>query len=981
VRAARAALVFALAACGESARDPSAPARSSEVATPTPSSSGAASPPAPVVPVVCDGGDVDVDGACVHLPDGVNAAMLRSSGRLGFWNAWSTIVPLPAATAQKIRDAGGDLAPAGGAKSAKPTCPRDGWVGGASGDRAKHDRLAAHAVVAIASRDVEADLWGSVSGDLEVWIGGREAARYATVPGGDGRPLPDEAAVRVRIPRGVTPIVALHRRSEERPGGFMIRLRDPSGAPVRGLRLVQPWEGSRCDDGDLLDLRGEFAPEIGPAGEPTASLQLRPSFEGLAPATSRDLVLKATARGGKNEVGRATSSALAGAALRDGSARAALDLPVPKKGEGVIEVAIDGGPRPSLQLKTKSYPRDVHARIAKLLAPSLRERAPAAAVASFEQHVRVLARAAMAPERDARWLDEHTARAEVVAKSLAAGEDPYPTWRGAVFRAYRSKLDGELQPYVAFVPPSAQKGPLPVVFVAHGMDRLPEHALRTLVGEAPDEDMTLDFAAKHLPRFVDQRAILVAPLQFGNAGPHPLGEADLLDVLDDVAKTWAIDPLRVSITGYSLGGTVAFVAPLHYPDRFAAAAPLCGYPNLLGYTSVRSVDKTAWEPALLEAEYIVNWAENGLYLPLHVVHGGKDSPQRSQVVVDAYKSAGQSVVFDVDEEADHNVWDDGYEDGRMVSWLSRKSRPDAPRRVRFVTADLRHDRAYWVRILALDDHALPSQHHAPDLARIDATFDPRSAKLAISTREVASFAIDRAALPDDAGKRKDPGAIQITVDGRDLGTVAADAPIILSRPSPGAPHQLAAALPDLTGKKRHGVSGPLTDAWRDPLIVVRGTAALDLLEANRLVAEHVASAFGTSTLRLPVITDDEATDERLRDHGVVLVGGPASNRLALRWEADLPVKIEPGAVTVRGTRHEGKELAVSAVGPRPGAPDHYVVLHAGMTERATLAVRSLPRYLPDWVVYDARIATERGGLLFGKRPTIAGGFFDSSWNR
>jgi hypothetical protein len=202
---------------------------------------------------------------------------------------------------------------------------------------------------------------------------------------------------------------------------------------------------------------------------------------------------------------------------------------------------------------------------------------------------------------------------------------------------------------------------------------------------------------------------------------------------------------------------------------------------------------------------------------------------------------------------------------------------------------------------------------------------------------------------------------------------------VLARPSPGAPLALAEAEPDLRGKKHHGVSGPLTDAWRDALVVVRGTAAPELVEANRLLAEHVSSAFGTASLAVPVWTDVEASEDRLGERSVVLVGGPASNTLAKAWEASLPAKLERGAITVGGRRFEGAELAVSAIGPRPGAPEHYVVLHAGLGERATLAARDLPRYLPDWVVYDARVAVERGGLLFGKRPTIAGGFFDPSW--
>ena len=82
---------------------------------------------------------------------------------------------------------------------------------------------------------------------------------------------------------------------------------------------------------------------------------------------------------------------------------------------------------------------------------------------------------------------------------------------------------------------------------------------------------------------------------------------------------------------------------------------------------------------------------------------------------------------------------------------------------------------------------------------------------------------------------------------------------------------------------------------------------------------------------------------------------------------------------VRGQRHEGADVAVSLIAPRPDDPDQVVVLHGSWTERGLLAARHLPRYLPDWVVYDARIAVARGGLLFGERPTRAGGFFDASW--
>ena len=75
---------------------------------------------------------------------------------------------------------------------------------------------------------------------------------------------------------------------------------------------------------------------------------------------------------------------------------------------------------------------------------------------------------------------------------------------------------------------------------------------------------------------------------------------------------------------FSLGGTVAFFVPMHYPDVFSATSPFCGYPNLLGFQNVMGVKRAPWEDAMLAKRYIVNYAENGSYVPVHVVHGGLD---------------------------------------------------------------------------------------------------------------------------------------------------------------------------------------------------------------------------------------------------------------------------------------------------------------------------------------------------------------------
>src|SRR5690606_9878406 len=259
----------------------------------------------------------------------------------------------------------------------------------------------------------------------------------------------------------------------------------------------------------------------------------------------------------------------------------------------------------------------------------------------------------------------------------------------------------------------------------------------------------------------------------------------------------------------------------------------------------------------------------------------------------------------------------------------------------------------WLRVHGLDD-ALDGRAGADALAAVDATFDPATATLTMSTRGVTALVVDRARLPDAKGAAADPGPVRVVVDGRDLGEVPAGRPIALVRGDDGA-LALAPEVPSREGMKRHGVSGPIEDALFHPLVVVRGTAEPSMTEAARLVAEHVATAGGTADVRYPILADTDATDEALRGRSVILVGGPSSNLLARRWEAALPARFEPGAITVRGTRHAGDDVAVSLIAPRPDDPDRVVVLHAAVSERGLLAARSLPRYLPDWVVYDARI--------------------------
>ncbi len=125
--------------------------------------------------------------------------------------------------------------------------------------------------------------------------------------------------------------------------------------------------------------------------------------------------------------------------------------------------------------------------------------------------------------------------------------------------------------------------------------------------------------------------------------------------------------------------------------------------------------------------------------------------------------------------------------------------------------------------------------------------------------------------------------------------------------------------------------------------------------------------------------DVDVKDEELGQGSLILVGGPANNRVTRALADALPVRFDEKGLTLRGKRHEGESVGVSLIFPSPRNPEEYVLLHAGVGPRGTLAARHLPALAPDYLVYDERLTSARGGLLLGARAVLDGGFFDKHW--
>lgn len=920
----------------------------------------------------CGADSVCLGSSCLALKTSTGEtiapdALLAPHGE-GWLNAWTATGPISGAMgeagAPAVADAGPDATP-------KRLCAKDGRVdvhdkleGKKNARGTTHQRLSGYLIAGRAGPMV---LTTGFAGNIRIVLDGKRV--FEGTSDVDPPPFRDEKRATVDLERGVHRLEVLVEQATNAPTFFWLRARAPNGGPARDLLFAQD-SMAKCSATDLLHAEANLRPTAD--GVVT---EVKASWVGLGPRQTPDVPYVVEMEVKKGETKKLAEGTLSKASF--GSSGSTISFVAPLTPEGTHNVHVRWGTEATSDFVVPIVARqNLHRRIVAL--ESKRSAIENSKATRGEKDsvlfiIEDLLDELRHGDPDSSWMKRRAEEAEELVQALEQEKPPYEGRFGVVRRAYRSPLDGNLQPYALFVPRAYRPDgkPLPLVVAAHGLGNRPEVALRVVVGEAPEGGFQGTHEARHFGGLPDFGAFVVAPWQFGNSGQRHLGEADLLRVVEEVRAHYPINEKRISITGYSLGGTVSFVLPLHYPDVFSVAGPLCGYPNLLDWSSIRTPPHKPWEDVLLSKRYIVNWAENGLHVPMLMIHGGKDEPRRSEVMAKRYRALGYSYDLDVQEDLDHNVWDYGYgtekknKDGDKEADLTRRligrKKPEVPEHVRFVTGEWRYDRAYWVRILSLG---------AQDkFADIDVRYAKREGTITVQAKYIDAFALELKQL----GLKSEP---TITVNGKSVaGPFTMDTAYFMRQ---GNEFVLTAQEPSFVGKKRAGVSGPLDDIDRHARVIVYGTQDPEQTEENRMVAEHFAS-FDTFAARYPVKSDAEITEAEINASSVVLIGNTKSNRWTALFEPSLPVKFEPAAITFRGKRYEGTDVGVSFIHPHPRNEREYVVVHAGAGVAGTLSSRHLPRFSPDFLVYDSRMTAQRGGHLLDQRQVLEGGYFDLEW--
>ncbi len=159
-------------------------------------------------------------------------------------------------------------------------------------------------------------------------------------------------------------------------------------------------------------------------------------------------------------------------------------------------------------------------------------------------------------------------------------------------------------------------------------------------------------------------------------------------------------------------------------------------------------------------------------------------------------------------------------------------------------------------------------------------------------------------------------------------------------------------------RKRHGLQGPIDDAFMDSFLMVRPTGPALNDKVGKWTAAEMKHAIDHWRRQFRgearVKDDKEITDADIAAHNLVLWGDPTSNAILARIAGTLPVKWDKESVRLRDETFASGHHVPVLIYPNPLNPKRYVVLNSGFTFREydyLNNARQVPK-LPDFAVVD-----------------------------
>ena len=539
-------------------------------------------------------------------------------------------------------------------------------------------------------------------------------------------------------------------------------------------------------------------------------------------------------------------------------------------------------------------------------------------------------------------------------------------------RGYRSKLDGTVQPYGVVGYNNARKTRADIWCRGRSEKGLELQFIATRM-TSPDP----------IP---EPGVIMIHPFgRYCNANKLA-GEVDTLEVLEHALKEYPIDPKRVAIRGFSMGGAAAWHLAVHYPDKWFAANPGAGFsetPKFLKVFQSEELKPTWYEQKLWQMYDCPVWARNLRMLPTIAYSGEIDKQkQAADVMAEACWNLPENERFELTHiiapKTAHKIDPVArVEIEKRLATLAAMRSSEPRKHVTFTTTTLKYNKAHWVTINAIKEHWSPATVHATwDSSRPSTN----EGGIAIHVDNVTDLSLSF-------------DAYQIPLHTTSNYVSIGDQHIRFARRSDmswgvrlrhigNKWEQVSPVEPPSTELcKKHGLQGPIDDAFMGPFLFVKPTAAgrhskvdqwVDA-EFNRAVREWHRQMRGDAIVK----TSEELKSEDIENYNLILWGDPQSNPTLAKLADKLPIEWSRENVVVGARKFDAASHAPVLIYPNPLNPQRYIVLNSGFTYREydyLNNARQIPK-LPDWAIVDL---TTPPGLQFPGRIADAD-FFDEKW--
>lgn len=557
----------------------------------------------------------------------------------------------------------------------------------------------------------------------------------------------------------------------------------------------------------------------------------------------------------------------------------------------------------------------------------------------------------------AALLKEGRARLE----ALKAGDTPWTKTKGLVVRGFRSRIDHSVQPYGIIVPEDFPAKPARLDIWLHGRnDKLTELAFLT-------ERM------KSKGEFTPPGTLVLHPYGRFCNGFKFAGETDVLEAMDDAIAQYGADPQHVALRGFSMGGAGCWHLSAHYTSKWAVTNPGAGFVETAQYAKVFAPDKPVppwWEQVLWRLYDVPGYVTNLANRPV-VAYSGEIDPQKkaADMMVEAAAARGITIPHFIGPNTPHKYHPETkIQVAESVDKAAIAGMPKDPETVRLTTFTLRYNTMDWVKIGALEKHWEEST--------VTAKRENGNA-INIQTKGVNALVLTPPASWSADAKWS------LNCDGQTLSAQGSKIELFKQN---GHWSLGQRSQPEL--QKRHGLQGPIDDAFQEAFVFVRPTG-----QGNNKAVDDWASAEMRRALdqwklvfrgEIQVVSDTEVTPALMKSHNLVLWGDPSSNALLAKLlaakeskQAALPLQWNAKELKLGKNSYPSASHVPVMIFPNPLASGRYIVLNSTFTFRQgsdTTNALQTPK-LPDWCIVD--VSTPPDNLSPGRIQDA--GFFDENW--